>query len=775
MSCVEFLIDPNKISLKTIDFELCGEKYSPKKASQIRLEIRKHLNAENHQPLVLRVDEAWFIKFKDFNGFRDVTVTPISLAVELGNVLKCDIPSWCNDWLITKYNLLYLARHSNKINFDLAADLKLLELTVPNLLNSVMYDQALHCIWSHTESIAPFFQSEIICNFLLSILNNEVSSNIHPLIFSILKNENSKIQLLDFFNQIFYEKIRKLNLKFDFEITVPPRQFDKKILENLEVSTFWWGDIKKEPFLSKVTTLIIDNINKGILKPEELSEVIFFYSKEQFDIIQIAIVNSPFIANLKLLAKLQTITSPRPNDLLELINQHVELPEPGPFDSNWKAKEVNDWACDYVKYAKSLFNRDAEPNSELTNSFEEWVINEPTRVRNPPFGWREVSAHVKALLEREKLVVLIIVDALGSIVSNELLDTLTNDLGNSVSVDVSHLFAPIPTLTEIGKIAVTTGNVKYQLSNNYESAIYSSYESFLPNLNDLQIIKSWNGDKFYIKEGTRLLVYFENQLDEMLHECINYSDLSKQLEIVCKKVTKFVSYIFDENNIFRDNTEVVISADHGLSKIVKISNELDYKSIGKVGDRHIKEANRESQINGFWNINPEGADDNEYFLVKKGRSRLVNGPRPFVHGGILPEEVLIPFIKIKANSVNASDTNNVYLHLEGSAELTAIGWLIELQLEVNKVDVEYATLEAMPPFKSHKQKLFNIPSKSKTKHILSISTEIQQSGITNIVMKGVYRYADGSHEEILHTFEINLPEHNIVIDKDSLDFDDMFN
>jgi len=776
MSHIEFLIDPNNISLKPVDIELSKAKYDPQTVSAIREKIQQHLLNDELPPLVIRADEAWFKKFNDFRGLKGVTVTPISSVVELGYQLKCEIPSWCNNELIKNYGLLDLARSSKESNQEPLADIRIFNLLSPELIVSETFDQMLHNIWLIRKNINPFVSSsEIISNFIRTVLTKDITSPLHPLIFDILRSENSNTELHELFQQGFFEKLRILSTSFKIDISLPARSFDKKLIDQIKTSKYWWSDIKSEPYLSKLTTLLIEKLKRSVYQPECLSELIFYYSEKQFNIIHDAIIATPFIATHKLLANVESLGDPRAESLVSLLRIQVESPEPIPFNKNWKAKEAIEWGYEYTQYAKTKFNRDSEPSPNLTADFEEWLYSEPTRVSVPPYGWREVSNHVRKKLEEKKRVVLIIVDALGSILTKELIDILDKELGNTISVKEAHLFAPTPTLTEIGKIAVTTGQVKYKLPSNSEVAIRSSYETFISDPNELQIIKSWNGDMHLINSQTKLLIYFENQLDDMLHECISYSDLTKQLDIVCKKVSKFISYIFDKNNVFHEDTEVIISADHGLTRIAKYDANSIYKNLGKISDRHIKADIGAIATEDFWEIKPDGASDQDRYFVKKGRNRLLGGSKPFVHGGLLPEEVLIPFIQIKSNKVTNDTAINVELSIPEAVTLSPDGWILNLHLDVFQTGLDMFTIEALLPFKSQKLQDTNISAKSKRIYTLKISSEIEQSGKINLELKVVYRFSDKSHIQKNYEFELELPEHNIIRDKNSQDFNDMFN
>lgn len=98
-------------------------------------------------------------------------------------------------------------------------------------------------------------------------------------------------------------------------------------------------------------------------------------------------------------------------------------------------------------------------------------------------------------------MVVTVIDALSALNQDILLDEVVTI--DHLTVIPDTLFAPLPTLTEIGKLAVLTGKPTYSLSNNSETALQQTYQT------PLRIIKSWEDANERITEQTNLVVFLK--------------------------------------------------------------------------------------------------------------------------------------------------------------------------------------------------------------------------------------------------------------------------
>ena len=774
MSDVEFLIDPNKISSVQVDFELSGSSLDHDEIISIRNLINEHLKNDGKKQLTLRLDDAWLLKFKDFRGMRGVKVTPISSVTELTKLLKSDLPTWCTDGFINEYKLLEHAKNS-EINISLNIDLRILSIFSDAMVKAEDHQQLLLAISETNQRIYPFLISDVISKHFYFLLELKFLEPQIQELFKIFKSNNCFDLINLLFQHSFYEYIRTKTSKFKLVITFPARQFDKRLLEQLGISPTWAFKIETEPYLSKLTTQVLEKVRKKELLPEDLSETVFLYSTNQVNQLNAAIKNDPFIATPQLMEAFDSLASEDVSKIISLIKQLTDVKAPVDFDINWTAKQAHSWANEYLKFTKSQFQRGFTPEQNLTAGFEEWIYSQTLRAQSPPYGWREVSKKVNQSLLRKKLVVLIVVDALGSLMVEELIKNINDNLQDTINLEYINLFTLIPTLTEVCKIAVATGYESFKLPTNTDQALLFAYKEFLHDASELQVIKSWKeGDRF-INEGTKLVVYFENQLDEQLHECIKFSDLEDQLSLVCQRLTKFISEIYDENGVNYQNTEVIITADHGLTRAYEFSNNT-FKGLGKIGDRYIKSDATSICPEDFWDVEPEGSKKGDRFLVPKSRSRLTTGLKPFVHGGLLPEEVIIPCIQITSKFLNEKTHSRVIIKTRApEVTLTSNGWQVNLELIIGEYGIKMFTLDTPPPFKSIQIKRVQLPSNSTIEFSISVTSEIQQSGYMKLKFDARYFFDDEINEKTVHELDVFLPEHNLIKDQGSQDFDDMFN
>ena len=96
-----------------------------------------------------------------------------------------------------------------------------------------------------------------------------------------------------------------------------------------------------------------------------------------------------------------------------------------------------------------------EYETELANSFGDWLISQSSRVEKSKFDWRQVSESIKQSLEQEQITVVFMIDALSQI-HHKLCEDILGTIDN-LSFQSDLVFAPLPTITKIGKKSVLTG------------------------------------------------------------------------------------------------------------------------------------------------------------------------------------------------------------------------------------------------------------------------------------------------------------------------------
>ncbi len=213
----------------------------------------------------------------------------------------------------------------------------------------------------------------------------------------------------------------------------------------------------------------------------------------------------------------------------------------------------------------------------------------------------------------------------------------------------------IPTETSVSKRAFFTAEAYNDNGEGYEKIVNRWAGSlgvemqYLPNVRAFQNLKSMEKK-----------VYFLNylRLDQMLHEDQNAS--AQRIEV---RIQKELDALVDEiSRTLRrhgreKDTNVYFIADHGSSRIIpKQSNGIDpkfYKNKAQESDYRfieVKDEDYEKTKTAIGNLcyalDKERYGTSGNYFIARGYNRFIkNELDGYVHGGITPEETIVPFIK----------------------------------------------------------------------------------------------------------------------------------
>jgi hypothetical protein len=115
--------------------------------------------------------------------------------------------------------------------------------------------------------------------------------------------------------------------------------------------------------------------------------------------------------------------------------------------------------------------------------------------------------------------------------------------------------------------------------------------------------------------------------------------------------------------------------------------------LGEVNDRIFKIQRNESLPDNFVSVNQDSA---AYYAVPKTRLGLSDAS--LAHGGLTPEEVLIPFVTLTRTTIQPSRMPINAKIIGECVRLSDKFWQLELRLGAS-VQVESLRLSLEPPFK----------------------------------------------------------------------------
>lgn len=251
-------------------------------------------------------------------------------------------------------------------------------------------------------------------------------------------------------------------------------------------------------------------------------------------------------------------------------------------------------------------------------------------------------------MAKGRVVILVLMDALAIHVVSSLADYVTDRLGAEPSW-ASYLFAPVPTITAVCKEAVLTGVTPDRACGKLPQALLRAYRL---DASELQVSANWeDAERTALHPCTRLLVHRDNRLDDRLHQTASYASLLEDcVGLFARTAALLARWVDDFRCINQSAPIVLLTADHGFTYGPPPDRSMDGEGMGG--------APRCIEINGDA-ANAERDDPSltvpdrvrfhlpKSFLAARGRrfgSDTATG-WTLAHGGLLPEEVVIPVLE----------------------------------------------------------------------------------------------------------------------------------
>ena len=278
------------------------------------------------------------------------------------------------------------------------------------------------------------------------------------------------------------------------------------------------GHSLKEKFL-----LVLNSLSRKVLAgeipPSALTELLFVDWDSVWTELEHLIELSPSLINETLAQKVAMFSSPAAIALAEKLTQNA-YPL---LEQSASVEDALAWSTGYFDYCRSAFLYKQPLDEAINRSFSDWLLNQTARIARSKTDWRHCAEQIQEFLQADYVVVVVMVDALSALNQEILLAELQSLTEyEHLLLRSELLFAPLPTLTAVGKMAVLTGKPTTQLPSDQETALREIYQRFLPEPQMLKVVRSWKESTEHLENQTNLLVYFENRLDERLHECASF-------------------------------------------------------------------------------------------------------------------------------------------------------------------------------------------------------------------------------------------------------------
>ena len=442
-----------------------------------------------------------------------------------------------------------------------------------------------------------------------------------------------------------------------------------------------------------------------------------------------------------------------------------------PLLDNADIETARVWLKNYLDYALRRFKAEQEPDEAVSMSFSSWVLRQQARISRSSMDWRYVARTIEERLRaKDTRVIVCMVDALSALYNAHVSETVhTLASGDDLSVEEDFLIAPYPSLTEIGKNAVLTGKPSDQTSGTVENRLYQTFQHTLIRLDEIHVLKSWESRDEPIPTQTRLLVYLENRIDDRLHECVNYTKFHAEVEVIIKQLGKEIKRWTAQSRKHGLEPVVLITADHGVSYIREVESAARDNS-GSYGERSIAFSSRPIWREGFEIAEAIG----KHYLIPLRRVRLQGGT-PLAHGGLTPEELLIPCIIMRRPSSATPFKSPLQIRLDKEKAITLDGgWLLNLVLESHCI-AHTVRIEAIPPFRGKAGPYGPLQKGGQTEVRFNLQTDWPQEGLTQVELTITFSRPDRhSAETLFFNLDVFFPPRLLEKNDEVADFENMF-
>lgn len=436
----------------------------------------------------------------------------------------------------------------------------------------------------------------------------------------------------------------KLNL-YDLKID------ESKISETIKEIEYYLNDLEISKSPGGVTNFI--HGLSGLLEKE-------------FDKIYSFLNKNPELISPKVVGDLKSVFAPIIKKITKGLNKIKFLIKPTIPDTPslaWSYKEMIGWAIEtYFPFFiwADLNGRIDEELIEISDQFAKWLYSH----------WEELRANSKHLIfnilpnnseffqDKNILNLVVIIDNFGWRYIDILKDSFKNI--NFTAIKMDPYLSMIPSYTELSKKCLLAGTTAYkEIDNKQYSAIVG--KGWVPYFNNANFQYLPNLDELLILSRITHQTYVVNYLaiDKALHQSENelgipHEDHIKALlkVLIEDKIEEFLNKHNLEDKIF-----IHIVSDHGSTKIpTGLNNDIDLtlfkeKDFTKISDRCVAVTTKKftelpDNLKGDCFFIEQGrfGSDRHYLCARRANHFSNAIKNCYTHGGITPEEVIVPHI-----------------------------------------------------------------------------------------------------------------------------------
>lgn len=343
-----------------------------------------------------------------------------------------------------------------------------------------------------------------------------------------------------------------------------------------------------------------------------------------------------------------------------------ELPprRPSTPQSRWPTRKWISWAVnEYMPYKQWLINHRQSDGilEKHTEAYEEWLYRSyPKMLAHTDKLVFGTYTYVKRELDKGHRVLWALIDNLSCFWAAILIKALLeNDL--MLSQKPIHQLAMLPSETSVSRISALLGVLPSQVTaHNTMAAFTEAWHGrgvasvrVISGLDELAEISQHDDDLF-------LFVY--NRLDYLAHTPDHQlDDREDEIRFVMSKLASSLSVAVRSLSELR-STRLLVSSDHGSTKLYEENKKLDVPP-SAAEDSTYKEHRRFIWTSRLDSLNPYDwfiltADDfglPDDCAVARGSFFISARPLGYTHGGLSPEETLVPLLVFEPRTLPKLD------------------------------------------------------------------------------------------------------------------------
>lgn len=638
-------------------------------------------------------------KMKNLYGDEYIEICTYSPKKELQELLKVNIPEYIDESDILKSGIL-----DKYHDFQISSGMSFEDIIISNYLSSFLTTDKFPFknLFNIINSLDfKSFNENLRDNLINKIYNNKIN-----LWKKCVANE-SELNILNKFAtnpEEIYKELSKYILILNY-----PKELSIKVLGDIS-KDYIRIDIKSDPFIHDNVELTevkdniriyLNSIKKDNMENEEILNIIKMTSGilvEEFNfVVEMLKDNRNSIdRNMINYVKKKFYQIANINSEYDEILDNI-IPPKKPLEPE-KDYKVDRW----LKWAKNEYfdyrfwmeenNQVDESVDEFSNEFGIWMYkNYNDLIFEQDHMIFNAIKSISSDLKSDELSILLVIDNFNyKYVS--LINELFREEGFSNTLDKS-LLSMLPSETSISKACLFRGDVYDYDNNKSYDKLCNEWQTLLKK--PVKYVSGIGDLKSELSKEADIYIVNYLEIDTILHRNqkafaqSTRSKVKEELKALVKVVSTFVKRIGFENKV-----KVYVCSDHGCTKIIKDKENYINKNYykGKCDDAShrfvtISDENMSklsSNIEDFCYVLDRNIySTKENYLIAKNYYRFLETNENFyVHGGITPEETVIPFLKfervnidvkypliaIKQNEFRSSVKTNINLEISNANE-----------------------------------------------------------------------------------------------------------